>query len=108
MKVIAEQGNLVETAELARRFAHDEFAKVIGVEVLSEGDIANFLLDRLASMRFSLTPGKEPAVIQRVHACVYALPVSVRHGGADVIEVRLAIIPKVQHVTPMHVVIAKR
>ncbi|VVD64860.1 hypothetical protein PPN31114_00295 [Pandoraea pneumonica] len=116
MKVIADEGNLVETAALARRFAHDEFARTIGVEVLAEGDIANFLLDRLASMRFTphltpdLTPHHKPngaLIVQRVHACVYAMPMVVQQGDAQVIEVRLAVVPQVQHGLATQLVISK-
>lgn len=112
MKVIADEGNLVETAALARRFAHDEFARIIGVEVLADGDVANFLLDRLASMRFTpdLTPHQKPngaLIVQRVHACVYAMPMAVQHGDAEVIEVRLAVVPQVQHGLATQLVISK-
>lgn len=112
MKVIADEGNLVETAALARRFAHDEFARTIGVEVLAEGDIANFLLDRLASMCFTpdLTAHHKPngaLIVQRVHACVYAMPMVVQQGDAQVIDVRLAVVPQVQHGLATQLVISK-
>lgn len=108
MKVIADEGNLVETAALACRFAHDEFARIIGVEVLADGDVANFLLDRLASMRF--TPQEKPngaLLVQRVHACVYAMPMAVRQGESEIIEVRLAVVPQVQHGLATQLVISK-
>ncbi|VVE09695.1 hypothetical protein PIN31115_02550 [Pandoraea iniqua] len=109
MKVIADEGNLVETAALARRFAHDEFARIIGVEVLADSDVANFLLDRLASMRFApLEKSNGALTVQRVHACVYAMPIAVRQGDGDAIEVRLAVVPQVQHGLATQLVITKR
>lgn len=93
MKVVAVQANLDETVDLVRKFAHDEFARSIGVESPSDQDIRGFLLDRLRCMRLhAVESGAEPT-IQRVFDCVYVMPVFTKVDGTRVVEARLVVMP---------------
>lgn len=93
MRVVAVQANLDETVDLVRKFAHDEFAHTIGVEMPSDQDIRGFILDRLRCMRLHAVEANAEPTIQRVFDCVFVLPVFAKIEGARVVEARLVVMP---------------
>ncbi|VVE85569.1 hypothetical protein PSP31121_05306 [Pandoraea sputorum] len=107
MRVVAVQANMTETAALAKKFAHDEFARVIGVEMPSESDIIAYFLDRLRSMTWTHTDPKGAPTIRRLHDCVYVMPVARHAGGTSVIEAHLLVLPQAWHEVPTYVVISE-
>lgn len=107
MKVIAVQANVFETAELAKKFSHDEFARVIGVESPSNADIAEYLMARLRGMTLTVDDVAGPPRAQRVHECVYVVPVISDVEDAGVIEARLMVMPQAPHELPTHLFVSE-
>ncbi|VVE60963.1 hypothetical protein PCA31118_00415 [Pandoraea captiosa] len=103
MKTVAVQANLDETVDLVRKFAHDEFARAIGVETPSEQDVRGFILDRLRSMRLQAPASGEDPVVQRVFDCVYVLPVRTRVEGMNVVEARLVVMPDARYTMKVYI-----
>lgn len=107
MKVVALQANLDETVDLIRSFAHDEFARAIGVEMPSEQDIRGFVLDRLRSMQFQeMEPDDEP-VVKRIFDCVYVMPRRGHLEGSPVIEARLLVMPDARYALKSYIQISE-
>lgn len=106
MRVVALQANMTETAALAKKFAHDEFARVIGVEMPSESDIIAYFTDRLRSMTWAHIDPNGTPTIRRLHDCVFVMPVARRVGGTTVIEAHLMVLPHALHELPTYVVIS--
>jgi hypothetical protein len=107
MRVVAVRANMTETAALAKMFAHDEFARVIGVEMPSESDIIAYFVDRLRSMTWAHTEPNDTPTIRRLHDCVFVMPVARHGGGAPVIEAHLMVLPQARHELPTYVVISE-
>ncbi|WP_353192084.1 hypothetical protein [Pandoraea pnomenusa] len=107
MKVVAAQANLDETVDLVGRFAHDEFARAIGVTEPSEQDIRGFILDRLLSMQLRPFEPNAAPVVQRVFGCVYVMPVHARRNGTRVVEARLVVMPDASHITKTYIPVSE-
>ncbi|WP_150721681.1 hypothetical protein [Pandoraea capi] len=107
MKVVAVQANLDETVDLVRKYAHDEFARAIGVEMPSEQDVRCFLLDRLRSMQFTVAEAGSELTLQRVYGCAYVLPICIRSEGLQVVEARLVVMPEARHTMKTYIPISE-
>ncbi|VVE54416.1 hypothetical protein [Pandoraea sputorum] len=106
MKTVVIQANLDEVVDLVRKFAHDEFARTLGVATLSEQDVRGFLLERLRSMQFQTEDLGDESTVKRVYDCVYVLPRFARLEGGAAIEARLLVMPDARLMPKSYIVIS--
>ncbi|VVD74152.1 MULTISPECIES: hypothetical protein [Pandoraea] len=107
MKTVVMQANLDETVDLVRKFAHDEFARAIGVEEPSEQDVRGLILDRLRSMQFQEMEPEDEQTAKRVFDCVYVVPRRGHIEGSPVIEARLLVMPDARYAQKSYIQISE-